>query len=283
MLSVPKIKPKRQKHDYTSELELKSILIRIKNKRLNIGTTTHNNRIDKYIKWFTAINNKKYAKPQRRNLIKAKLKSKIIELSEITSCNRKVYERFGCIILLMIKNILRKPQFSGYTYKDDFYSDAVYKILKYLCNFDHKLISSRTGQPVNAFAYISQIIHNSVLYIIITKKKENNKLKDYTQKEQAVNKTAGADQGWYADSPGNHPASAVKITRMFYLKHLDNNTLIERVQIIKVENPEAESLVITYPYSYKPTMDEYNKIKELQKQEIFIQREEESEHNEHNE
>ena len=138
-LNVPKIVPakKKMKHNYTSELELKSLLIRIKNKRLGLGIPDKNRQINKYISWHTAINTKKYAVPAKRNKLKLRLKHRIVELSEQTSCDEKSYERFGEIILLMIKNILRKPQFSGYTYKDDFYSDAIYKILAYLNNFNH--------------------------------------------------------------------------------------------------------------------------------------------------
>lgn len=165
---------KELKHNYTSELELKSLLIRIKNERQDIGFESEmlNNKINKYIKWHTDISRIKYENPTKRNVTKSKLKTKIISLSEQIKVNKTSYEIFGQIILLMVKNILKKPQFSGYTYKDDFYSDAVYKILKYLHNFDHTKTSLITGFPVNAFAYISQIIHNSILYILNKKKKE---------------------------------------------------------------------------------------------------------------
>ena len=36
---------------------------------------------------------------------------------------------------------MTKGQFRGYSYQDDFVSDSVFKILKYLDNFDHKKIS----------------------------------------------------------------------------------------------------------------------------------------------
>ena len=132
--ALPKIKIKL-KHNYTSELELKSLLIRIKNDREDIGNKDLNRRINKYIKWHTLISNKKYLQPAKRNIVKNHLKDKVVELSVRTKIDPVSYERFGVVILLMIKNILKKPQFSGYTYKDEFYSDAVYKILKYLSNF----------------------------------------------------------------------------------------------------------------------------------------------------
>ena len=123
---------KKMKHNYTSELELKSLLIRVKNEKANVGSSKDNSKINKYIRWHTEISLKKYALYKNRARLKNKLKEAIIRKSEETCVDKPSYERFGEIILLMIKNILKKPQFSGYTYRDDFYTDAVYKILKYL-------------------------------------------------------------------------------------------------------------------------------------------------------
>ena len=128
---------KKLTHNYTSELELKSLLIRIKNKRAGMVCSKDNRRINKYIKWHTKINETKHANPKKKKALKTHLKAKIVSLSEQTSVDTPSYERFGEIILLMIRKILTKPQFSGYTYKDDFYSDAIFKILKYLDNFNH--------------------------------------------------------------------------------------------------------------------------------------------------
>ena len=86
----------------------------------------------------------------------------------------------------MIKKILTKPQFSGYSFKDDFYSDASYKILKYIHNFDHTKTSKITGLHVNAFSYVSQIIHNSIIYIIGEHKKYNSRLQDEYEKYKAL-------------------------------------------------------------------------------------------------
>ena len=150
------------KHDYTSETELKSLLIRYKNMKLGLCSDESLNEI---------INNKidEYIKTKDKSL-----KSEIISLSEQTCIDDNSRKKFGEIILLMIKNILKKPNFSGYTWQDDFYSDACYKVLKYAHNFDHSKISSISNQSVNAFAYISQIIHNSIIFIINKKTSEVN-------------------------------------------------------------------------------------------------------------
>ena len=166
---------KRTKHNYTCELELKSLIIMINNSS-DLGfdldnAGKYNNTIRECIKHFKQIDSMQLdgrSKIELRN----RLRDRVVRLSEKTIIDSIGYSQFGSIVLLMIKNILTKPQFSGYTYKPDFYSDASYKILKYLHNFDHKLISERTGQTVNAFAYVTQIIHNSILFVINTNNKE---------------------------------------------------------------------------------------------------------------
>lgn len=169
---------KRQTHNYTSELELKSLLIRIKNDRYEFGNYDLNERINARIKLHTALGELDLntdISPER-NALRRRIYQNVVRLSEQTRIDYDSYERFGEIILLMIQKILTRSNFSGYSYRHDFYSDAVYKVIKYLHNFDHKLTSKRSGLPVNAFAYISQYIHNSIIYIIGKHKKENDDL-----------------------------------------------------------------------------------------------------------
>jgi len=174
---------KRKKHNYTSEIELKSLLIRIKNNKCERGELRLNERINKYIKLHKIVNENTDKDSAKRARLKRDLKERIIKYSEQTTIDDESFERFGVIILLMIKKYLTKPNFSSYTYTDDFFSDAVYKILKYVHNYDHTKISEITNQPVNAFSYITQIIHNSVLFILNTKKKENTQSKKQVEME----------------------------------------------------------------------------------------------------
>jgi hypothetical protein len=267
-------KPKKQKHNYTSELELKSLLIRIKNKRADIGIERDNVKINKYIKWHTKINNKKYDSPTKRNITKAKLKESIIRLSEGCSIDEGSYERFGEIILLMIKNILKKPQFSGYTYKDDFYSDAVYKILKYLHNFNHKLVSERTGQAVNAFAYISQIIHNSILFIINSKKKDLENLRKQISMELLNNELQPKNGEFHVwDDRGMDPVVIDEslIVETIRLKKIPGS-LADEIAKLSEEVAKVDRLDLYYPKDYVITMDEYNELSPMLKGKISIMR-----------
>lgn len=265
------LKPTKVRHNYTSELELKSLLIRIKNERSSTGTLDCNSKINKYIKWHTAINNKKYENPQKRNIVKSKLKEKIVILSERTQVDKRSYERFGEIILLMVKNILKKPQFSGYTYKGEFYSDAVYKILKYLDNFDHELISERTGLNVNAFAYISQIIHNSILFVINTKKKELENHKKQVEMEALNHNLQLTYNDWYAEPvKDKHPT--IEVIERVEL-HEIQGTLTDELIKLQDEIDKCTRMEITYPGSYMITFDEYNGLKGLLKGKVSILRE----------
>ena len=272
MADTSQTKRKKMKHNYTSELELKSLLIRIKNDRVDFGSYTDNTKINKYVKWHTKINNKKYDSPTKRNIVKNKLKARIIELSEKTRIDTDSYERFGEIILLMIKNILKKPQFSGYTYKDDFYSDAVYKILKYLHNFNHTLISERTGQAVNAFAYISQIIHNSILYIINTKKKDLENLRKHICAEHMMSDSTGKNYDWLdKDTNIDDCDSKTKITENVYLSEIKTN-LIDELHNLEEDIERVNQLNVYYPKDYVISFEEYNELKEMLRGKVSIMR-----------
>lgn len=265
----PKIK---LKHQYTSELELKSLLIRIKNSREDIGDTNLNNRINKYIKWHTLIKNKKYLQPPKSNIVKNHLKEKIVELSVKTKIDPKSYERFGVVILLMIKNILKKPQFSGYTYKDDFYSDAVYKILKYLGNFNHLMISEITGTYVNAFAYISQYIHNSVLFIINKKKKDTNDLRKYISIEYVMNDpccNSDPSQEWYNTPDKETKPQTDLIQETIILTEIKTN-LLDELKKLEKEIQIVHRLDVIYPSDYLIHMEEYNQLRDLLKGKVSI-------------
>lgn len=267
-------KPKRKKHNYTSELELKSLLIRIKNDREDKGETKDNQKINKYIKWHTAVNAKKYENPAKRNVVKAKLKEYIIKRSEITRIDSPSYERFGEIILLMVKNILKKPQFSGYTYKDDFYSDAVYKILKYLHNFNHKMVSERTGQSVNAFAYISQIIHNSILYIINSKKKDLENLRKQIAMElldHDLQPKMGEFHVWDDRGIEKDDIQEKVAVETVNVKSIPT-TLVDYIIGMESDIEGFDRIEVFYPADYVITMDEYNLLSPLLKGKISIMR-----------
>lgn len=210
------------KHHYTNELELKSLIIRVKQTRKTDNTVKSsqtlvrtdketikkNNIINKYIKWYTKILNRKSTNIDTTKVkrVQNKLKDKVIKLSEDCCIDKNTYERFGYVIIQMISHIMTKSQFRGYTYQDDFTSDAVYKILKYLDNFDHTRISKISGQSVSAFSYITQIIHNSFLFIILKKKKDYKFIAEQMMIKRAELGLSPAGYG-FEDKPVNKPVN----------------------------------------------------------------------------
>jgi hypothetical protein len=239
-----------------------------------------NNKINRYINLHTKISNtqelfeKDYK--QRLTSLKKKLKETIIDISEQTPINKESYEVFGSILMLMVKNILKKPNFSGYSYKDDFYSDSIHKVLKYCHNFNHKLISERTGVEVNAFSYISQVIHNSIIYIIKQKAKEQDNIKDVISLEiiygeidlRSIHKKSDAVKHSQIEE-----LEQVKIK----VESLDDVTLSDIIKKIHSEVQADTELsktqfTIEYPKTHLITFDEYDLLKPLLKGNINIVR-----------
>lgn len=265
-------KNSRQKHDYTCELELKSLLIREKNSKLGLQNNSirTNKRINELINLFVKLNTDKFQKSLNSKKVKSlqnKIKDTIIKRSELVSIDRFSHERFGEIILLMIKNILKKPNFSGYTWKEDFYSDATYRVLKYLHNFNHTKTSEKTGQSVNAFSYISQIIHNSIVYIINT----NNQEIDITDK---LSQTEGEELGIEKVKTLDKTSISEKINEKFIIQKQDlsNTSLFNLLsEFVDSSNYDKDfNYSFEYPKDYLISLDEFAKLRDILKGNISI-------------
>ena len=113
------------------------------------------------------------------------LESEIPHLSNLT-IDKQNKSRAGMMILLIIKNLAKKPSFAGYTnnWKDDFYSKAIENCLKYIHNFDEEKISERTGKKIKSFAYITQISYMSFIAVINERKKEEEKVNNCKSLEE---------------------------------------------------------------------------------------------------
>ena len=109
-----------------------------------------------------------------------KIKESLKYIQNLTLQAEPSKERFGIMLLLMIKNIRTMPSFSGYSdnWATDFFSNAIEKTLLYLDNFDVNLLSKRTGEKSKAFAYVTQICFNAFINIINIRKAEGEFLKD---------------------------------------------------------------------------------------------------------
>ena len=233
--------------EYINETELRSYIIRFNNKGMDYNEKDLI-KINKYIKRMKTKN-------QRTKRIMRKY---ITLISERNGIDPKSYEAFGAMLILIIKNMMKKPNFSGYTYRDDFYSETNYKILKYIKNFNHKLISERSGQAVNAFAYVSQIVKNSFIFIIEQKKTENEKLKNMVSLE-SHEKLENVNESTY-----EYFKQPNKVTiEINSLTSKSETPLFDEINAqLKLTNSEV---IFIYPEDYRISLEEYEKIIELNK------------------
>lgn len=237
------MKPKRLTHDYTNEVELKSLLMREKNNYDDTGTESLNLDINSLI-------------TEYKNNKTQELKTKIIEMSKITRIDKTSHEIFGSIILLMIHKILTKPNFSGYSWRDDFFSTACYRVFKYLHNFDYNKKSERTGVEVSAFSYITQIITMSILEVINRNNKHSKELEEYSNK-------LSRDFGLEVQSI---KTSDIEIENQVVDCIIDYSfdKLSDAIQL-EIKKNNGKELKIYYPKEYKITYDEYAIISEILK------------------
>lgn len=84
-----------------------------------------------------------------------------------TDKKAKMPEKLGAAIFLIATNFANRPNFSGYSYKEDMIQDGVLNCIKYLgSNFDP------TRSNANAFSYITQSLYFSFIATIKGEKKE---------------------------------------------------------------------------------------------------------------
>lgn len=73
--------------------------------------------------------------------------------------NAPVDDYIGWSILKIAERYTSRPNFAGYTYRQDMINTAVLNVLQYIGNFD-------PDKSNNPFAYITQIIHFACLRVI---------------------------------------------------------------------------------------------------------------------
>lgn len=240
-----------KKVNYINEVELKSLLIRAKNKALEQGTERRNNRIKELVQLYIKLDRMRFT--NRMLAFRKSVKSHIVKLCEKTRAGEAEMTRLSDIVSLMVDRILTKPQFSGYTYDDEFHSDAQFKVFKYITNFDHTKISKISGEYVNAFAYTTQIIHNSIIYVISTNKKHQERIKQEYKRQQLI---------FAADAPGiktnliqdtllnpDEPVSKIKVSKFYYNKTDFYPKLTEDLE--KLDFSKISEVVVHLPKGIK--------------------------------
>ena len=92
-------------------------------------------------------------------------KNSLKEAEEKNKSKPQVSRYIGESILLICNNLAKKPNFSGYTYKQDMISDGIIDCISAVDNFD----PDKTNNP---FAYFTQIAWNAFIRRIHKEKKE---------------------------------------------------------------------------------------------------------------
>lgn len=109
----------------------------------------------------------------------------------------RITEYIGTCFLKIAEGLSHKPNFSGYTYREEMVMDAVENCIKAIMNYDVKK-ATRTGLP-NAFAYFTQITYYAFLRRIAKEKKHQDIKELYMEHAGAA---GFMDTGGFSDASG---------------------------------------------------------------------------------
>lgn len=132
----------------------------------------------------------------------------------------RVTDYIGQSILLICNNLAKKPNFSGYTYKQDMISDGIIDCIAAVDNFN----PDKTNNP---FAYFTQIAWNAFIRRIHKEKKQTYiKHKNYENSvlmdEMWENSTAQLKTNEYSDEiVRNYENKLTKIKKESKLKGIE--------------------------------------------------------------
>ena len=173
--------------------------------------------------------------------------------------------QFAIQCMLIINNLKKRPQFSGYTsnWTEDYVSNSIYKMLKYIHNFDHTRISKITNQPVSPFAYLTQIAKAAFIEVINRRKNEEMNIKESYQYHELDELIQNVNRKLNGDNTKDLYDDGIKHYNLRKLD-IDGNkftTLYDMLKFLKERGDRK--LKIEYPKKYNLSIEEYNMITEL--------------------
>ena len=115
-------------------------------------------------------------------------REKVIAAKEKDATRPRVPHYIGECLMKIAVHLSHKPNFSGYTYKDDMISDGIENCLQYIDNFDPE-------KSKNPFAYFTQIIYYAFLRRIAKEKKVLYTKLKYTEESLVMNTTNSTQEG----------------------------------------------------------------------------------------
>jgi hypothetical protein len=121
-----------------------------------------------------------------------KFRDAVIESKENGGERPRVSHYVGECLMKIAVNLSHKPNFSGYTYKEDMISDGIENCLLYIDNFDPE-------KSNNPFAYFTQIIYYAFLRRIAKEKKVLYTKLKYTEESITLNNINTTQDGDNSD------------------------------------------------------------------------------------
>lgn len=170
--------------------------------------------------------------------------------------------KFAEQCMLIINNLKKRPQFAGYTsnWTEDYVSNSIYKMLKYIHNFDHTRISKITKQPVSPFAYLTQIAKAAFIEVINRRKGEEEHIKETFQYHDLDELVQMSNYKIIPNREYSDEVNGIKYYNLRKLSIEDNkfDTLYDLIKFLKDRG--EKKLHIEYPKKYTLSIAEYEKI-----------------------
>jgi hypothetical protein len=182
-------------------------------------------------------------------------------------------QKFGEIVLLINENLLKKPCFRNYSenWTEDFKSNAIYKIFKYINNFDPEKISKVTGRKISSFAYLTQITYMAFVEVINKRKKDNSDLMDNMIPLQDL-KPEHFGYSKFERSSSYYPNEEDE--RTYFIIDNVKTSLYDQLKIIRETN---DAVHVTYPANYSLSIDEFTLIDSLKFDKLTLIKQKEAE------
>jgi hypothetical protein len=179
-------------------------------------------------------------------------------------------QKFGEIVILINDNLLKKPCFRNYSenWTEDFKSNAIYKIFKYINNFDPEKISKITGKKISSFAYLTQITYMAFIEVINKRKNDTHDLmenmiplQDLKPEHYVYSKFAN-ESTYYPDEHREDDTEyfIFPSVNTFVVDNLICDTLYDVLKTIRIK---FDKVHVTYPSTYHISMTEFKDIDKL--------------------
>ena len=169
---------------------------------------------------------------------------------------------FGEMVLQIVKRRATSYNFSSYTYKEEFYSNAIDKIMAYAVkNFDPDYINPRTNKKSKAFSYLTEIASRAFVTIINEYRQEQEEISNLIPYDSLSQNVFNKSENKLCIVEEN-----LNFDEEYYLLYNDKlkyeNKEYDNIYTFLKEK-EGNNIKVIYPKEYKISLEEYDMIKSL--------------------